>query len=295
MLLACLPLFVTLLVGLPSTVTAQTLDHQQLDTSGGLGTNPASPGDFGGKHLSKHPTHSVQEPHELREYKNLPVKNFPNDIFKMHSNLNRGAVADLQTNSYSGNPNRVRIGSSFSEMYEKADNSSTLCPDPAAIVPCICNLEIDELWLHCSYVDSLDQLAEVFRQDCPVIEFDLFWIDYSENIQYITDVFNGISFRSIILNMVPKLAEISKYAFFDSIDTLESLYIFESGLDENTFPFSTLAEFPNLVDFTIGGSNLTIFPAFVSSSIQSIEFYIGQVSSLPAGEKCCHMIVVIFT
>ena len=51
MLVAFLPLLVALLVGLPSTVTAQTLDRQQLDKSGALGTNLASAGEFSGKHL----------------------------------------------------------------------------------------------------------------------------------------------------------------------------------------------------------------------------------------------------
>ena len=61
MLVPCLPLMVALLVCLSSTVTAQTLDHQQLDIAGSIGTNIASHGDFGGKHLSDHPTHSVEE------------------------------------------------------------------------------------------------------------------------------------------------------------------------------------------------------------------------------------------
>ena len=52
-MVAYLPLLVALLVSLPSTVTAQTLDHQQLDTSGALLTNPASPDDIGNKILSK--------------------------------------------------------------------------------------------------------------------------------------------------------------------------------------------------------------------------------------------------
>ena len=237
MLIAWLPLLVALLVGLPSTVRAQTLDHQQLDISGALATNPSSPGDFDDKHLSKHPS------------RDTILYNNP-------------------------------------KMPENALNSSFPCPEPTDIAPCVCTVtETYDLRLDCSAVESLEQLSDVFRHDFPVKHFNQFWIDNNSNIQYLADIFNGVSFTSIQMNNVLNLREISKFAFFDSKYTLEILYIYCSALDEKTFPFRTLNEFPKLSSLTIAAGNIYFWPVFVSSSMKRVSFYEEQVYTLPAGKK----------
>ena len=75
MLVVCLPLFVAMLVGLASNVSALKMDYKQLDISGAPGTNQATPGDFGDKQLSKHPTRCVDDPPEDVELRSPKVFN----------------------------------------------------------------------------------------------------------------------------------------------------------------------------------------------------------------------------
>ena len=288
MLVALLPLLVFLLVGLPSTVTAKTLDHQQLDISGAIGTNPASPHDFGSKLLSKHPTHSAVDP---SKFDRLRVQNLhPKSVITEKS----GSIAnkDKLEIHHLSEDTEGRIHSSFKihKESETKSKSSFPCPEPTDIEPCTCFITAaNELTLDCSAVESLEQLGDVFRKDFPVIQFDEFRINNNNNIKYLADIFNGVSFRSISLNDVFNLTEITTYALSDSKDSLENVYVHGSALDENTFPFSTLDQFPKLISLTISASNLAIWPAFLSSSIEYISFYDNHVTSLPAGKE--HMSV----
>ena len=289
MLVACLPLLVALLVGLPSTVTTQTLDHQQLDINA-LGTNPASPGDFGVKHLSKDATSSVES---SPEFEDLTLSNYFNlenfIVLKPHSFDDK---VEYGTHLNPGSPSRVQRSFSFPKLSENADNSSFPCPDPITIAPCNCSTVNTELNLDCSDVASLDQLAEVFRQDFPVKQFNTLQIYDNKNIQYLTDVFNGVSFKDIQLTFLPNLTEISTFAFFDSIDFLENLVIYDTSLNENTFPFSTLGEFTKLASLTISMCNFEFWPVFASSSVKSIYFYQDSISTLSRGEKEGHCTIL---
>ena len=283
MVMTWLKLLVALLVGLSSTVTAQTLDRQQLDISGVLETNPASPGDFGGKHLSKHQAVSVEDPtnvKELRKQNSIYLENVaPLDP----GPINRHEL--LQTHSLNSDmPNRVQTSYNIPKISVNADNSSS-CPEPTDIEPCVCELTSGsyDLRLICSAVESLEQLGEIFKHDFPNKEFDEFQIFDNDKIQYLTDIFNGVSFKLIQLSFMPNLTEISNYAFFDSLDVLEIIYIHVSALEVNTFPFNSLNEFPKLTSLTISEAIFDLWPEIVSSSMTSVSFYNEQISALPAG------------
>ena len=283
MLVVCLLLFVALLVGLPSNVSAQTLDHQQLDISGALGTNPASPIDFGDKQLSKHPTRCVDDPPEDVELTSLKVSNSETVIIH---NLGLSASKYEVKNLHNlGTQNEARLSSNIKKRSENVVNNSYPCPEPADIAPCLCSITgTSDLLLDCSLVESYDQLAEVFRKDFPFKQFYEFRMHDNYNIQYLSDFFNGVSFAYFHMSLIPNLKEISTYAFFDSRNSLENIYIHISALDENTFPFSILKEYPNLTSIFIGESNIEIIPVIESSSIERVAFPLGSVSALPAGE-----------
>ena len=261
MLVVCLPLLVALLVGLPSTVPAQTQDHLRLDISGALGTNLESLVDNHGKHLSQHPYNYDDVSPMTGELRISNLLSPKKDICKIFSAFD--SKDDRETHLlFPAKPGQV-LRSYHLKVSEDADKSSSHCPDSTVIAPCVCyNItETDEPNLDCAGVSSLDQLAGVFRQDFPVKEFNLFRIYNNENIQYLTDIFNGVSFRQINLYNVPNLTEISQYAFFDSVNSLEIIYIYNSLLDENTFPFSTLAEFQKLTSLTLVSSNMNVWPS----------------------------------
>ena len=285
MLVACLPFLVALLVGLPSTVTAQTLNHQQQDTSGALGTNPASPGVFGGEHLSKYKTHSVEGPPKVNKLRIPDRLNLDHVVSQQHGSS--VGKYDLSTHHLkSVIPGQEQKSSNQPKKSKNMTKSSLPCPEPTDIAPCVCSItETNDLNLDCSDVESFDQLAAVFMQDFPFKTFNEFQILSNINLQYLTDIFNGVTFRSIYLSYVTSLRKITTYAFFESTDTLENIYIYGTALDENSFPFSTLDQFPKLESLTIDSSNISYWPAFDSSSIRTLSFRINHVSTLPAGKE----------
>ena len=278
MLIAYLTLFVALLVGLPSIVTAQTLDHQQLDSSSALGTNPWSPGDFGDKLLAKHQTHRKKH-YELRRQNHYNVENITK---KQHSFLTKAELQSFLLNSGMagrgpGSPNNPKRFDETSGVFP--------CPDPTDIAPCVCTLtHTNELMMNCSAVESIDQLAAIFTQNFPIKEFKEFRIENNTNIYFLADIFNGVSFRYIHLFKVTNLALITNFAFADSRDFLESIYIDYSALDENNFPFSTMDEYTKLTYLRIGHNNFFHVPVFNSSSLQTFALPYGHIPVLLEGK-----------
>ena len=280
MLAACLPVLITLLVCLTSTITAWTPDHQQLDISGTLVTNKVNPVDNGGKYLSKRPTHSAEEATKLNELRNLNYFKPRDFISEMAGSFSKAKLDNHHFNSVMHA--RIPGLTYIPQMSGKAFP----CPNSTAIAPCVCEIsEASELILDCSGGESLDQLSEIFRQNFPVKQFDEFWIQDNDNIHYLADIFNGLSFRFIFLNNMSNLTEISNFAFYDSRSTLENMYIDVSNLDESTFPFSNLGQYTELNSLTIATSNLTSWPLFSSSSIKHVNFFGNHITALPAGEK----------
>ena len=281
MLVACLPLLVALLVGLPSTVTAQTLDHQRLDISGALGTNPASPGDFGGEDSSKRPASFVRDlpnDHEFRSPKLDHSENIPH--FKFGS---RDEVKAFHLNlGVAGRDQRL---ANIPKNSSNVTSGVLPCPDETDIAPCICTFtDTTDLTMNCSAVESVEQLAAIFLKNFPFKEFYKFLIENNDKIQLLPDVFNGVSFRYIRLYDVPNLAQITTYALADSRDTLERIYIYYSALTEDSFPFSTLDQYPKLNYLYIYRCNIYFLPAFQSPSLQTLTISYGHISVLPASK-----------
>lgn len=284
MLVAFLPLLVTLLVGPPSTLTAVAMDHLNLDTSGTSGTMRANHGEFAGQHLSKKPIPFFEKTAKLDELKLWHLLNEENIFSQWPSGLN-GKYELKSSHINSDTQAEVRGPSIVLNEFENRINGSYPCPEPIDIAPCVCTSTINEdLALDCSLVESAEQLAEVFMQDFPVKEYFQLEIVRNDKIEVLSDIFNGVSFRNIYFFNVTNLREITSDAFADSINYLEEIYIFSSALDENTFPFNSLEEFSYLVFLTIGDSQIKVLPAFNSSSIESINFSDGNVAELPAGK-----------
>ena len=294
MLVACLSLLVALLVGLPSTVTAQTPDHQRLDVSGALGTNPASPGDFGDEHLSKHSTLFVRDPpkddkfrsSKFHDSENIPHFNFRSKDEVEAFHLNSGvAERDQGSTSNFGEARKDHRSSNIPKHSADVTSGVYPCPDETDIAPCVCTFtDTTDLTMNCSAVESDVQLAKIFTKNFPVKEFYMFLIYNNDKIELLPDVFNRVSFRYIRLDGVPNLFQITNYALADSRYTLENIYIRTSALTENTFPFSTLDQYPKLNFLDIYDCDIYFLPAVNSSSLQTLVIGYGYISVLPAGK-----------
>ena len=159
------------------------------------------------------------------------------------------------------------------------------CPESADIAPCVCSIEADGLQLDCSDIESDDDLARVFQQEFPMKEFWRFYILDNDNVEYLTDLLNGVTFRDITLNNVPNLTFVSDYALAENQFVLEKIQILNSKLNEKTFSIPLLGILEKLRYFYMGDSAFTNFPKMlVSESLDSIGFELGSLSSLSAGE-----------
>ena len=347
-------------MGLPSTVTAQTLDHlQQLDISGVLGTNAATSDDFGDEHLSKHPTLFVRDPPKDDEFRSpkldnseyyshfkfesqdevtafhltsgvaerdqRPANNLGVAVRDQRSANNLGVagkdqrsasnsgvavrdqrsannllvtVRDQRSASNSGVAGRDQRSANNLGVAGRNQRSASIpknsdhvtsgvfpCPRKTDIAPCVCTFtDGTDLTMDCSAVESDVQLAEIFMKIFPFKEFYMFMIEDNDKIQLLPDVFNGVSFRYIRLNRVPNLAQITNYALADSRDTLETIYIYDSLLTEDSFPFSSLDQYPKLNYLYIWSCNIYLWPSFKSPSLQTLIIVDGHTSLLPASE-----------
>ena len=261
MLVACLPLLVGLLGGLTSTVIAQTLDHQQLDISGNFGDN----------NLSKRPTLSVEDSSEFDEPRIPFLNNLENVISGNLDSFNSNDEFEAVRFVNSAVSDRYLRTSHINKMSAIATAGLFPCPVATDIAPCVCTVtDTNELMMDCSAVESDAQLAAVFSKTFPVKEFLQFQIVSNNNIHFLADIFNGVSFRLIYLSSVPNLAQITSGAFADSKYSLESISILITALTEVTFPFSTLNEYTKLTYLQISASNITFLPAFNSSSLQTL-------------------------
>ena len=165
------------------------------------------------------------------------------------------------------------------------------CPESADIAPCVCSMEPDGLQLNCSLVQSDDDLARVFQQEFPMKEFWRLYIYDNDNVEYLTDILNGVTFRDIYLDYVYNLMFVSDAMLTENKFVLESIRIFKSKLSEDTFFIPLLQAFKEPRFFYMGDSAFTKFPeALVSESLDSFVFPYGSLSHLPAGVSTAHII-----
>ena len=283
MLNACLPLLVALLVYLLSTVTAQTQNQQQLDISGSFRTNPASPGDIVDKNLSKHPTLSVEDTSKLEKSKILNLHDPKKVSTEKRDSFNCKDDEAFWRNS------SMAVQDQRSPNIPQTSANTTLgllpCPVPTDIAPCVCTFtETNEPILDCSAVESIDQLAAVFRQEFPFKQFKELRIYHNEYIQFLSDIFNGVSFSSVDLRNMSNLVQITNGVLRDSRNYLQTISVETSALDENTFPFGTLHEYPRMTSLSIRKNNIQFLPAFISSTLKSLIVDYGHITVLPDGE-----------
>ena len=168
------------------------------------------------------------------------------------------------------------------------------CPVSTDIAPCVCSVEADGLQLDCSDVQSDDDLARVFQQEFQMKEFWKLCINDNDHIEYINDIFNGVTFREISLWNVPNLTFVSDYALAENKFVLERINIRISKLNEKTFSIPLLGILEKLEYFYMDDSAFTDFPKMLDSkSLNTFGFEHGSLSHLSPGESLAHIILYI--
>ena len=160
------------------------------------------------------------------------------------------------------------------------------CPEAVDIAPCLCSVEEEGLEIDCSDVQSDDDLARVFQQEFPLKEFWKLYINENDKITYLTDIFNGVTFRVIYLYYVTNLTFVSDNMLLENQYVLESIHIHKSKLSEETFFVPLLEILKKLNTFLMDDSAFTNFPeALVSESLDTFRFKQGNLSHLSPGES----------
>lgn len=148
------------------------------------------------------------------------------------------------------------------------------CPDAAAIAPCVCAEGAQNtINLDCTELESEDQLAAVFQQEFPVKNLNEFRMSNNSAILMLKNVFNGVSFESVVLAPGPfALASISEYFFLEMRSFLRHFQLENSNLISDSFPFATIPAMEVLETLLIEGSRFTWIPKIYSPTIGVLGF-----------------------
>ena len=232
--------------------------------------------------MSKHSIHFIEDTPILEELKIANILHSESGIYKDPENF--GSKDELQYHRNSSLHGQVpRPISNHKKSKDVKAANSFPCPEPTDILPCVCSMTgINHPSLDCSAIESGEQLAGVFTKDFPFKQFYEFSINNNGNINYLSDIFNGVTFIYIRLYNMPNLGEITNYAFLDSKNTLEFLYIDRTAVNGNTIQFN---EYPNLKSCTFAGSNIDFSPAIASASITTFGFYNNHLTDIYAGRS----------
>lgn len=147
------------------------------------------------------------------------------------------------------------------------------CPDVIDIIPCVCTTDDQfNMYMDCSYVNSEDQLAEIFQKNMPFTDFKFFNITKTDPLpgfnRLPAGVFGSATFQHILITGTHILT-IEEGALANSHETLLILELQNNGL--TTFPFETLPLFTQLWHFNLAYNNIQTLPDIVSGSMRVLS------------------------
>ncbi|XP_071532408.1 oplophorus-luciferin 2-monooxygenase non-catalytic subunit-like [Panulirus ornatus] len=164
-----------------------------------------------------------------------------------------------------------------SDNSPKEHRSNWPCPVDVEIRPCVCTTDADfNLYMDCSDVTSVDQLATVFSQDLPFPDFRTLTIipasPFSPLDALPAGVFGIATFQHVVISGT-YISTVEEETFVNSHETLLSLDLSNNQL--SSFPFETIPLFTHLWKFTLANNYLIDlageFPDIVSNSIRTLS------------------------
>ena len=165
--------------------------------------------------------------------------------------------------------------------------AKAICPDAAAIAPCECSVDTsDQLNMVCSSITSDAQLFDVFRNDFPEPNFHEFRLYLNPNFTQLgTNIFGNVTFQKIDI-FDTNINLVSEYALLSSANSLYYIRIDYGHLTENTFPFSSVKDYPNLESLIVANQrDLTVIPPITSNSLTRLNLGVDSISSILPGKQ----------
>ncbi|CAL4165720.1 unnamed protein product [Meganyctiphanes norvegica] len=147
-----------------------------------------------------------------------------------------------------------------------------LCPDAEDIFPCVCTYHSEDnaMDLHCFYVESEEQLKQIFKANFPFKNFREIAIHDSNNIKVLeAGVFNDISFEIIYLPF-NSLEVVELHALDSCYETATVISLENNAI--TSFPFDELSQFSHLNIFNIGYNSMSMIPADAFHGLTALEY-----------------------
>lgn len=158
-----------------------------------------------------------------------------------------------------------------------------VCPLAEHIHPCECKTGSQGLYIFCyREIRNESQLVEIFKKPFPSRKFYEFTLQYSA-IETLGNVFNGVSFKNIVLRNLFRLESISADWLEASRDTPGYIGVSHSNITAAGFPFEAVRDYRGVTMLQFHDTAIASVPALSSDSLLTISMTDSPITAIPAG------------
>ncbi|XP_066969441.1 oplophorus-luciferin 2-monooxygenase non-catalytic subunit-like isoform X2 [Macrobrachium rosenbergii] len=154
-----------------------------------------------------------------------------------------------------------------------------LCPLASEIYPCTCQWD-EDLWepdLSCRNIESVEHLKRIFETAFfPEKRFWRISLSGSPLGDLPADLFNDVQFDEVHLNDC-NISSVHPEAFRASKPNMDTLELYSNQLTDDSFPWSTLNEYPKLWRVHLEHNLFTVFPTLISESLEDISLWANPI------------------
>lgn len=177
------------------------------------------------------------------------------------------------------------VGRCISTSHYEQDTPT--CPDHDDIYPCTCSHTAESgVDLQCSFVQSEEQLANIFSSSFPSPNFHSLTITHNENLKFLkAGVFGNNTFEEFVFNY--NLLEVVE------VGALSASYSSATDMSFNdneiaTFPFEEVEHFTQLKRLSAHFNHITSFTPLFSQSLLFLDLTLNPIDSVsPTAFKGC--------
>lgn len=156
-----------------------------------------------------------------------------------------------------------------------------LCPFASEIYPCRCEWaeDLGEPDLYCHNIESLEQLQHIFQTAFfPQKRFWRIRLSGAPLGDLPEDLFNDVQFDEVHLSNC-NITSVHPEAFRASKPYMDTMVLYSNQLTDESFPWSTLGEYPKLWRVHLHHNLFTQFPTLTSEAIEDINLWENHITT----------------
>lgn len=156
-----------------------------------------------------------------------------------------------------------------------------LCPLAWEIYPCSCTWaeDLGQPDLYCSNIESLSELQNIFlTATFPVKRFWRIRLSSAPLGHLPEDLFNDVQFDEIHLNSC-NITSVHPEAFRASKTNMDTMEMYSNLLQDDTFPWESLVEYPNLWRLHLHHNLFLTFPNLTSVSMEDLNLWENPITT----------------